>query len=110
MEARRQIADRYAAGESAHVLAADFAVAKSTILKVLDGGGVTRRYASMTAADIARAAELYQEGRSLSQIQAILRFAHDTVRKAILSAGVQLRPPTGGRKNAAGSARTDDAR
>lgn len=48
----------------------------------------------MTPEQVSEAARLYESGRSLSQVAAELGVRQETMRVAIIKAGVELRPPT----------------
>ena len=91
-DARRDVAARYQAGETSTVLAAEYGVAKSTILGILRGNNVVVRRQRLEPAVVAEAARLYESGLSLSQVATSLNVNQETMRVAILAAGVVLRP------------------
>ena len=92
---KRTIAERYVAGETSVTLAAEFGVAKSTVLKLLRDRNVVVRRQPMTPEQVADAQRLYEMGQSLSQISTQMAIPQDTIRLALKAAGVQLRPATG---------------
>ncbi|BDI22306.1 hypothetical protein L3i23_10820 [Herbiconiux sp. L3-i23] len=49
----------------------------------------------MTAEQVSDAARLYESGLSLSQVAKRLDVNQETMRVAIIAAGVTIRPPTG---------------
>ncbi|WP_278101324.1 helix-turn-helix domain-containing protein [Microbacterium proteolyticum] len=76
-------------------LAADFGVAKSTILRILRDARIVVRRQSVTPDQVSDAARLYESGLSLSQVAKRLNVNQETMRVAIIATGVTLRPPTG---------------
>ncbi len=95
-EARRDLVARYEAGETSTVLAEEYGVAKSTILGILRTNNVVVRRQPLESAVVAEAARLYESGLSLSRVAERLRVNQETMRVAIIAAGVSVRPPTGG--------------
>lgn len=49
----------------------------------------------MTAAQVSEAAQLYESGLPLSQVAAALKVNQETMRVAIMKAGIEIRPATG---------------
>lgn len=88
------VALRYAAGETSTALAAEYDVAKSTILGILRAHNVVVRRQTLTVEQVSEAARLYESGLSLSQVAGRLDVNQETMRMAILKAGVTLRSPT----------------
>lgn len=93
-EARAQVVARYSAGDTTTALAKDYDVAKSTIIGILRANNVVVRRQPMTAQQVGDAARLYETGLSLSQVAATLDVNQETMRVAIIKAGVVLREPT----------------
>lgn len=87
--------ERYEAGETSTALAQAYGVAKSTILGILRANSVVVRRQPLTAEQVSEAARLYESGLSLSQVAERVKVNQETMRVAILDAGVMLRPPTG---------------
>lgn len=79
-------------------LAVEFKVAKSTILRILRENNVVVRRQSLTVEQVTGARRLYVSGLSLSEVAAQISVNQETMRVAIINAGVELRSPTGGRK------------
>lgn len=77
------------------MLADEYGVAKSTILRILRESRVVVRRQSLTAEQVSEASQLYESGLSLSQLAEQLQVNQETMRVAIIAAGVMLRPPTG---------------
>lgn len=94
-EARAQVVARYSAGETTTVLAKDYDVAKSTIIGILRANKVVVRRQPLTAEQVSQAAHLYESGLSLSQVATALGVNQETMRVAIMKAGVEIRPATG---------------
>lgn len=94
-EARRDVAARYEAGETSTALAAEYAVAKSTILGILRSRSVVVRRQRPEPDVVGKAARLYESGLSLSQVAGTLKVNQETMRLAIIANGVELRPPSG---------------
>ncbi|MCI9857240.1 hypothetical protein MIBA_03305 [Microbacterium proteolyticum] len=88
------MAQRYASGETSTALAEDFRVAKSTILRILRENSVVVRRQPLTTEQMKQAVMLYESGRSLSQVAKEMSVNQETMRVAIIKAGVELRPPT----------------
>ena len=87
--------ERYEAGETSTTLAQAYGVAKSTILGILRANSVVVRRQPLTANQLSEATQLYSSGLSLSQVAERLDVNQETMRVAIVGAGVTLRPPTG---------------
>lgn len=94
-EIRTTVAERYAAGETTTALAQEYGVAKSTIIGILRDMSVVMRRQPLTAEQVSEAARLYESGLSLSQVAEQLKVNQETMRVAIISAGVMIRPPAG---------------
>jgi transposase-like protein len=75
-------------------LAEEFGVAKSTVLRLLREQRVVVRRQPLTPEQMSEAARLYESGLSLSQVATRLSVNQETMRVAILKAGVALREPT----------------
>lgn len=91
---RAAVVTRYSNGETSTALAEECGVAKSTILRVLREARVIVRRQAMTPEQVSKAAQLYEAGLSLSQVAKQLDVNQETMRTAILKAGVVLREPT----------------
>ncbi|PZU43834.1 MAG: hypothetical protein DI566_13605 [Microbacterium sp.] len=77
------------------MLASEYGVAKSTILGILRANSVVVRRQPLTAEQVGEAVQLYETGLSLSEAADRLRVNQETMRVAMLAAGVSLRAPTG---------------
>ncbi len=93
--ARREVSARYEAGETSTALAAEYAVAKSTILGILRSKSVVVRRQRLEQDVVGEAARLYESGLSLSQVATTLKVNQETMRLAIIASGVELRPASG---------------
>ncbi|WP_298875341.1 helix-turn-helix domain-containing protein [uncultured Microbacterium sp.] len=94
-----EVVRRYSDGSATSTaLAEEFKVAKSTILRILRENNVVVRRQPLTGTQVTQAKRLYKSGLSLSEVAAQMSVNQETMRVAIIAAGVKLRPPTGGRK------------
>lgn len=93
-EAQEAVIRRYSGGETSTALANEFKVAKFTILRILRENSVVVRRQPLTAKQIKQAVMLYGSGRSLSQVAEDMSVNQETMRVAIIKAGVELRSPT----------------
>lgn len=94
-EQQAAVVTRYSNGATSTALAEEYGVAKSTILRILREARVVVRRQPMTPEQVNEAAQLYEAGLSLSQVAKRLDVNQETMRTAILKAGVQIRPATG---------------
>lgn len=95
-DAQHDVVSRYEAGATSTALAAEYGVAKSTILGILRASNTVVRRQRLQPEVVADAAHLYHSGLSLSQVAKRLDVNQETMRAAILAAGTKVRPPTGG--------------
>ncbi|HWH26276.1 MAG TPA: hypothetical protein VNT53_06490 [Pseudolysinimonas sp.] len=95
-DSRAAVATRYSAGETSTALAAEFNVAKSTILSILRDNNIVVRRQPLTAKQVREAARLYKSGLSLSQVAEAVKVNQETMRAAIIASGVAMRAPSGG--------------
>lgn len=91
---RVAVASRYEAGATTTQLANEYGVAKSTIIGILRSAQVVVRRQSLTPEQVSEAARLYRKGLSLSQVATQLGVNQETMRVAVIRAGVALREPT----------------
>lgn len=91
---RLDVARRYESGDTTTQLAKDYGVAKSTIIGILRENRVVVRRQPMTPEQVSEAVRLYESGLSLSQVAKRLDVNQESMRVAIIAAGVTLRPPT----------------
>lgn len=96
--ARADVIARYEAGETSTALAIEYGVAKSTILNLLRANNVVVRRQPLTPHQVSDAARLYESGLSLSEVAMKLNINQETMRMAVVKAGVVLREPCGGRQ------------
>ena len=91
-KSRAQVITRYQSGKTSSVLAQEYGVAKSTILNILRANNVVVRRQSPPPEIVAEAARLHVSGLSLSLVAEQLDVNQETMRVAILAAGVVVRP------------------
>lgn len=101
-ETRTEVTKRYEAGETTTVLAANYGVAKSTIISILRAKRVVVRRRPLAPEQVSEAARLYETGLSLSKVAKQLQVIQETMRVAIIASGTTLRPPTGQRSSVSG--------
>jgi hypothetical protein len=70
---------------------AAYGLSKSSVLKLLEARGVAMRRQAMTQDQIASSVKLYEEGVPLAAIMKELEVPRESVRRALISAGVQMR-------------------
>ena len=87
-----RVVERYQAGESANLLAAELGVHRTTIVGHLKRRGVSTRYKIIAEADLAEAVRLYEEGWSLARVGEQFGVSAHTVLSAFRAAGIATRP------------------
>ena len=87
-----QVVARHEAGASMQQIADELGVHRTTILKRLQGLGITTRYSKLTLEQVREAATLYKECWTLDKIAKRYQVAASTVREYLLADGVELRP------------------
>ena len=85
----------YLAGATALVLAAKHSIHRTTVLALLERHRVSRRGRVLTPDHIERAVTLYVSGLSCASIGGELQVNPETVRQALLKAGVPCAGPGG---------------
>jgi hypothetical protein len=83
----------YLAGATALALAGKHSIHRTTVLALLERHEVARRGRVLTPAHIERTVSSYASGRSCASIGKELRVNPETVRQALLKAGVAMRRP-----------------
>lgn len=89
---QQRVVEAYARLRSVYDIAHEFGTNRKTVSAILERHGVKRRYNILTPRSVARAQRLYESGRSLADIGYLLSVDPKTVRNALLTAGVKLRP------------------
>jgi AraC-like DNA-binding protein len=90
-----ELAGAYLAGATLSELSDRFHKHRTTISTELQRRGVARRCRTIKGERLHLAIQGYQEGKSLASIGKDLGIAANTVRKALIDAGVELRPRRG---------------
>ena len=89
------LVDRYLAVRNIRTVARDFGLSRTTVARILTEHGVdTSR--GMTEAQLAAAAELYDQGLSSFVIGKRLGFDNHTILNGLRRRGVSIRPRSGG--------------
>ena len=87
-----RLAERYVAGETLRVLAAEVGVERVFLADLLRERGVAARYRIVSDDDLAEAAELYGSGLSLATVGEHFRVSAWSVLRAFRVAEVRVRP------------------
>ena len=83
----------YLAGSTALTLAGKHSIHRTTVLALLERNQVSRRGRVLTSDHIERAVSSYASGRSCASIGKKLQVNPETIRQALLKAGVAMRRP-----------------
>jgi hypothetical protein len=94
-EELEELAQAYLAGATLAQLSDRFRQHRSTIATELERRGVPRRYRLVKGERLDLAIQSYQDGNSVVTIGKEFGVAGETVRKALIQAGVKLRPRRG---------------
>jgi hypothetical protein len=89
----QQLVNDYEAGKSTTALTTSYGLGKGTVLAILDEQGVRMRGQGLVDDTLPEATELYLAGWSLKRVGAHLDCTAETVRQALMAAGVSLRAP-----------------
>jgi transposase-like protein len=92
---QQAVMHRHSNGETSTALAEDIKVAKSTILRILRENSVVVRRQPLTDKQVTLTKRLYESGLSLSEVAQQKFVNQETIRVAIIKAGVKLRPASG---------------
>jgi len=87
-----QIVADYKAGKSTTGLMAEHHISKGGLLKLLADTGVSMRRQPLSPDQVSEAAELYRLGLSLAKVSQELTVPLESTRRALIDAGVQMRP------------------
>lgn len=87
-----RLAERYTAGESLHVLAAELGFERALIAELLRERGIAVRYRIVSDDDIVEAAALYEAGLSLKRVGERFGVSANAVQDAFIAAGIRRRP------------------
>jgi len=71
---------------------AEHNISKTGILKLLSEGGVPIRRRPLAPEQVRAASELYWSGLPLAKVSVQLVLPHESIRRALVEAGVQMRP------------------
>ncbi|MFL6136695.1 MAG: helix-turn-helix domain-containing protein [Frankiaceae bacterium] len=93
-EALTDLIAQHRAGESTRALAQAYGLSKSGVLHLLDRHGITRRYRVLSQGQVEEAQRLYEAGQSLARLGATFGCSPNTIRRALMRAGVPMRDPT----------------
>lgn len=92
---RKALAGAYREGATLKGLAEQFEISRTTVLKVLDEQGESRRYRKFGPDDLQEARRLYESGWSFARVGAEMGVDPKTVHTAFRRAGIPSRPQAG---------------
>jgi DNA invertase Pin-like site-specific DNA recombinase len=94
-EAIESMVAKYISGAQTTELMVEFSISKASVLKILREYNVPMRRQSMTTEQVEEAIVLYTQGNySLKATAETLGLAKQSVRNALIKAGVEMRPST----------------
>lgn len=88
----------YMAGSTVYELAHQFSIHRQTVSEILERRGVSRRYQKLSHEQLDLACTLYGDGLSLTKVGEQLGRRAETVRQALMKAGVEIRSRNGWRR------------
>ena len=95
-----ELVQAYCDGASTPELERRYALGHASVIRILHRHGVTMRNEGLADRNIPTAAELYRSGNTLAQLGKQFEISPNAVRRALVTAGVVMRP-RGGSKYAA---------
>lgn len=87
-----ELVTRYRAGEDTPALSREYGISKCALLHLLCKEDVTMRKQPITPRDAKQAAQLYENGLSITEIVEQIGYSYSTVRKSLNESGVVMRP------------------
>jgi predicted transcriptional regulator len=87
--------EAYEAGATTTQLRQQFSVSQDTVVRLLRRHGVVTRHKGLSDSDLQQARELYESGLPVAKVGEKLGRAPSTVRRALVQAGVEMRPRGG---------------
>jgi hypothetical protein len=91
----QQLIHDYEAGQSTPALMTTYGLGKGAVLRLLEEAGVQRRGQGQKNIQLEEAIQLYEQGWSLVNLAVRYDCNGETVRQALMGAGVKLRPRSG---------------
>jgi DNA-directed RNA polymerase specialized sigma24 family protein len=85
------LAEAYKAGTPINVLADEFEIDRSTVLKHLQGMDIPRRYPALDPEQCQEVCRLYVAGLDSSEIGQLFDVSADTVLRALRRGGIEIR-------------------
>jgi hypothetical protein len=87
------ILESYAQGESAHAIGKEFSISAASVMRLVRKQGLPVHDRGLAIDTVRFATELYSSGLSLQKVADRLLVPKSTVRRELLAAGAELRPP-----------------
>lgn len=86
-----ELAADYRSGQTTIQLMETYQLSKTSVLKLLRANGVEMRRQPQTTNQVERTVALYKSGKSLAAIERETDIPRETIRRALIEAGVELR-------------------
>jgi transposase-like protein len=94
-DAVQELVAAYQGGAATSELRQRYGLSQGSVLKLLRGHDVTMRWQGLQESDKVVVADLYRDGATLAQLGTQFGVSPNVVRRALLAAGVSLRPRGG---------------
>ncbi|MDQ2973442.1 MAG: helix-turn-helix domain-containing protein [bacterium] len=88
-----KVVESYRSGNSVYEIARQFLITRTTASAILKRHDIKLRYKVLSLEDIQNAKRLYESGASLQVVADFVKVDPSTIRKVLLGAGLQTRPP-----------------
>jgi len=86
-----QLVAEYVGGIETTDLTVKYGLSKTSVLKLLDSNGVSMRRQPLTEEQVTDASVLYESGKSLTAIVEQLDLPRESIRRALIDAGITMR-------------------
>jgi hypothetical protein len=86
-----RLVEDYRGGVTTIELMDRFGLSKTSVVHLLEAHGVTLRRQPLSEDEVAEVAALYERGSSLTAVQRGVDAARETIRRALIEAGVRMR-------------------
>ncbi len=86
-----QLVADYRSGQTTIQLMETYQLSKTSVLKLLRASGVEMRRQPLPTEQVKRAVDLYTNGSSLTALESVIGAPRESIRRALIDAGIQLR-------------------
>jgi DNA-binding transcriptional regulator LsrR (DeoR family) len=93
-----RLVTEYQEGRTTIELMGRYGLSKASVIHLLEANGVALRRQRLSEHQAAEAAWLYKQGHSLSAITEQLQLPRESIRRALVDAGVAMRPRGGSKR------------